>query len=106
MVHQTNDIGFQEFLKTHPQIVIKLYANWCGVCRLFAAKYNKVSNKIGNEELLFLEVNAEENPFTRNFVNVSNLPFLATIKNGQMVESASTSKIDYLENMIIRLKTS
>jgi thiol-disulfide isomerase/thioredoxin len=105
MVHKTNDSGLQEYLKSHPKIVIKFYANWCGVCRLFASKFTKDSNKNGNEKLLFLEINAEENPWARNFVSFSNLPFLSIVSNGQVIEASSTSKIEYLESMIERLKT-
>ncbi len=104
MVHKTNDSGLQDYLKNQPKIVIKFYANWCGVCRLFASKFNKVSNKSSYEDLLFLEINAEENPWARSFVSISNLPFLATVSNGQLIETSSTSKVEYLENMIERLK--
>lgn len=104
MVHKTDDQGLQNLLKSHPKIVIKFYANWCGICRLFAPKFNKISNKVQHADLLFVEINAEENPWARNFVNISNLPFLTTISNEQVLEASSTSKLEYLENMIERLK--
>ena len=104
MVQKSDDQGLKELLKTHSKIVIKFYANWCGICRLFAPKYQKISNKNANENLLFLEINAEENPWSRNMVNITNLPFIATISNEKVIETSATSKIEYVERMVDRLK--
>jgi len=104
MVQKSDDQSLKELLKTDSKIVVKFYANWCGVCRLFAPKFQKISNKNSNANLMFLEINAEENPWSRNLVNISNLPFIATIFKEKVIETSSTSKIEYVEQMVDRLK--
>jgi thiol-disulfide isomerase/thioredoxin len=104
MVQKSDDQSLKELLKTDSKIVIKFYANWCGLCRLFASKYQKISNKNSSENLLFLEINAEENPWSRNFVEISKLPFVATIYNQKVVETSSSSNLEYVERMVDRLK--
>lgn len=100
VVIQSTDEKVKDILENNENVVIKFYADWCGVCRLIAPKYNKLANKSENEEVTFLDINAEHNPVIRKEVQVSNLPFFAIFKNGELVESNFTSKIEKIQSMI------
>jgi thioredoxin 1 len=103
MVNLLNDEAFQHALTTHEHVVVKYFANWCGTCRLFAPKYKKLSEKGEYNNVHFIDINAEENPIARKMAKVSNLPFFATFKNGELVKAEATSKEEAVENMIIEL---
>ncbi len=103
MVIKATDSDFTELITNNNSVVVKFYAGWCGACRLFAPKFTKISNKPEHEGILFLDVNAEENPEARKFAGVSNLPFFAVIKNGQIIASDTTAKEEALEQMIAKL---
>jgi thiol-disulfide isomerase/thioredoxin len=103
MVNLLNDEAFQQALATHENVVVKYFANWCGTCRLFAPKYKKLSEKDEYNNIYFIDINAEENPIARKMAKVSNLPFFATFKNGELVKSEATSKEEAVENMIKEL---
>lgn len=96
----STDKDFNTLLQSTPVVVVKYYADWCGSCKLFAPKFNRISNEEGYAGMTFLDVNAEENPGARKAAGVDNLPFLAVFKNGQLVEGAATSKEEYLRKMI------
>jgi thiol-disulfide isomerase/thioredoxin len=100
MVTKTNDSEFLTLIANHPKVVVKYYADWCGSCRLFAPKYKKLSEKEEYTDVLFLDVNAEENPEARKFGGVNNLPFFAVIKDGNLMAGDTTAKEEGVEKMI------
>jgi thioredoxin 1 len=100
MVRKVNDAEFSEILQKENKIIVKYFANWCGNCRLFSPKFQRMSDKAEYEGITFLDVNAEENPDARRLGGVSNLPFFATFVNGKLHKGDSSSKEEFVENMI------
>jgi thiol-disulfide isomerase/thioredoxin len=100
MVQKITDLEFGELIKNQDKVIVKYFANWCGSCRLFAPKFTKISNKEDYKDVMFVEVNAEENPEARRFAGVSNLPYFATIKSGVLFKGDTTAKEESVENMI------
>ena len=100
MVTKVTDLEFKNLIDSNERVVVKYFANWCGTCRLFAPKFNKISNKEEFSDVLFLDVNAEENPEARKFAGVSNLPYFVVVKKGEIIASDTTAKEEGLEKMI------
>ncbi|TNE81815.1 MAG: thioredoxin [Bacteroidetes bacterium] len=100
MVNKVTDQEFNEIINSSDKVVVKFYADWCGNCRLFAPKFRKMSDKDEYQDITFLDVNAEESPEARKLAGVSNLPFFATFKNGELVSSDFTSKEEIVERLI------
>jgi len=98
------DKDFDTLINNTPIVVVKYYADWCGSCKLFAPKYNRISNEEGYADITFLDVNAEENAHARKAGGVDNLPFMAVFKDGKLVEGSATSKEEYLRKMIEKAK--
>lgn len=103
-VQVANDSNIQEIINANSNVVVKYYADWCGSCKLFAPKYRRMSENEQFADVVFLDINAEENPEARKLAQVDNLPFFATFKNGQLVEGTPTSKEEKLTEMIQKLK--
>ena len=104
MVQISTDNDFESLLTSNSKVIVKYYADWCGSCKLFAPKFKRHSNDEQNADILFLEVNAEENENARKMGGVDNLPFLASFKNGALLEGTATSKEEYLQKMMDDLK--
>lgn len=102
-VHVSDDADFAEILKTHEKVVVKFYADWCGSCKLFAPKFRRLSDHEDYSDILFLDINAEENPETRKLAGVDNLPFFAGFKNGLLMEGVSTSKEEVVTALLNKL---
>ena len=94
------DADFDQLLKDHSRVVVKFHADWCGACKMFAPKYKRVSNEEEHSDVLFLDVNAEHNEGARKASGVSNLPFLASFKDGVLAEGSAASKEEYLRKLI------
>ncbi len=104
MVQLSTDNDFETLLNSNQKVVVKYFADWCGSCKLFAPKYKRHSNDENNTDVIFLEINAEENEQARKLGGVDNLPYLASFKNGALLEGTATSKEEYLQKMIDDLR--
>ena len=104
MVQLSTDNDFETLINANEKVIVKYFADWCGSCKLFAPKFKRHSNDEANADILFLEVNAEENEIARKKGGVDNLPYLASFKNGILIEGTATSKEEYLQKMIDDLR--
>jgi thiol-disulfide isomerase/thioredoxin len=100
---QTSDANFSTLLSENEKVIVKYFADWCGSCKLFAPKYRRLSDDERFKDVTFLDVNAEENPESRKIAGVTNLPFFAIFKNGELVETLSASKEDSVVALIDKL---
>jgi thiol-disulfide isomerase/thioredoxin len=64
-VIKSTDADFKELINKNEKVVVKYYADWCGSCRLFSPKYNRLANDEKFAGIIFLDVNAEQNPEAR-----------------------------------------
>jgi len=95
-----SDSDFEQQLIDNKKIIVKYFAGWCGACRLFGPKYKRLSNDSRFEGVTFLEVDAEKNELARKAGEVSNLPFFAVFKDGNLLEGKATAKEEAVIEMI------
>jgi len=98
------DTTFSPALKENEKVVVKYFADWCGNCRLFAPKFKRLSNDERFADVTFLDVNAESSPEARQAAGVTNLPFFAVFKNGELVGSVASSKEDAVVELIEKVQ--
>jgi thiol-disulfide isomerase/thioredoxin len=103
-VIKSNDQEIKNTLASKSKVLVKFYADWCGSCKLIAPKFNRIAAEENYADITFLDINAEENPEIRKAVGVSNLPFFAAFKNGELLEGDSSSKEEYIRELAEKLK--
>ncbi|MDN4164052.1 thioredoxin family protein [Cytophagales bacterium LB-30] len=99
----SSDVDFKQKVQESEKVVVKYFADWCGSCKLFSPKYRRLSEDERFAGITFLDVNAEENPEARKMANVSNLPFFAVFKNGELLETVTTSKEEAFVELLSHL---
>jgi thiol-disulfide isomerase/thioredoxin len=104
-VQVSTDSDFSNLIASNQKVIVKYYADWCGSCKLFAPKFRRMSEDAANEGILFLDVNAEQNPEARKMAGVNNLPFIATYKAGSLSEGFATGKEEKVLEMLGNLKS-
>lgn len=102
-VKETIDSNFQEAISAADKVIVKYYADWCGSCRLFNPKYKRLANDERFDGIAFLNVNAEENQEARKAAGVTNLPFFAIFKGGELVETVASSKEEAIVELLNKL---
>jgi len=97
-VIKLDDSNFNTFIHENQKVFVKYYADWCGSCRLIGPKYKKISDLESNQNIKFVEVNAEESPLARKFAGVTNLPFFAILNHGEIVKADNFAKPELIED--------
>ena len=103
-VLQATDADFDNILSSHEKVIVKYYADWCGNCRLFSPKFKRLSENEAFKDVAFLDVNAETSPEARKAAGVTNLPFFAVFKNGQLIDTVAASKEEAVTALIQKLQ--
>lgn len=102
-VELKTDQDFKSAIDNNEKVIVKYFADWCGSCRLFAPKFRRLSDDDRFGDVTFLDVNAEKSPEARKLAGVTNLPYFATFKNGELVSGQATSKEDAVVELIKEL---
>ena len=102
-VLQATDADFDNILSSNEKVIVKYYADWCGNCRLFSPKFKRLATNEQYKDVAFLDVNAEQSPAARKTAGVTNLPFFAIFKNGQLVDTIAASKEEAVVNLLNKL---
>lgn len=102
-VKETVDSNFEQEISSADKAIVKYYADWCGSCRLFNPKYKRLAKDERFEGVTFLNVNAEENEAARKAAGVTNLPFFAIFKGGELVDTIASSKEEAVVELLNKL---
>lgn len=102
-VIEATDENFSTELANHSKVVVKYYADWCGSCRLFNPKFKRLSGDDRFDGVAFLNVNAEQNENARKAAGVTNLPYFAVFKSGELVDAVASSKEEAVVELIDKL---
>jgi len=103
-VIQSSDADFASHLKSNEKVIVKYFADWCGNCKLFAPKFRRLSEDERYKDIVFMDVNAEENEQARHAGAVDNLPYFAVFKNGERIAGRAASKEESVVELLSLLQ--
>ncbi len=86
-------------------VAVKYHASDCNRCEEFRPIFDALSRKKKYTNILFMRMDALENPVARKFINDRDLSFMGVYHNGLLLESTTiASEID-LTQMLDKLLT-
>lgn len=87
MLIDVNDKTFEtEVLKATQPVVVDMWAQWCGPCRMVAPVLEKLSEKYAGK-VKFCRLNVDENQKTPAQYHVMSIPNILFMKNGKVIDT-------------------
>jgi thioredoxin 1 len=84
-VQNVDEIHFQEFIKTHPFVVLDFWAEWCAPCRRVSVVLDELSKEFSGR-VTFGKCNTEENRHLAMQFNITAIPSIMLFSQGQLVD--------------------
>ena len=103
MIEINNSEDHIKTINENKSVVLDFWAPWCGPCKATMPLLEKLSNDY--TDVTFAKINVEENRAIADLYNVTSVPTLVYLKNGQRqhahVGSTGQSAIEEQINFII-----
>ncbi len=84
-VSNVDEMHFQEFISTHPFVVIDFWAEWCGPCRRIAPIMDGLAKEFGGK-VTFAKCNTDDNRRLAMQFNISAIPAIMLFSHGQLAD--------------------
>jgi len=85
IVVNVEEMHFQEFISTHPFVVMDFWAEWCGPCRRVAPVMEELSREFAGK-VTFAKCNTDDNRHLATQFNISAIPAIMLFSHGQLVD--------------------
>jgi thioredoxin 1 len=80
-----DETHFQEFIKTHPFVVLDFWAEWCAPCRRVAVVIEELSKEFSGK-VTFGKCNTEDNRLLAMQFNITAIPSIMLFSHGMLVD--------------------
>ena len=80
-----DDFLEKEVMGKEGTVLLLAYATWCGDCQRILPVLNKVSTVPEYNQVSFLQMNVDKNPFTKMHLKVERYPTLYLFRDGRKV---------------------
>ena len=84
MLKELTDENFQqEVIESDGVILVDFYAQWCTPCKVLSKTIEEIDNE-GEDSAKIYKADIENNSLAVKNLNISNVPFIALYKNGEI----------------------
>lgn len=86
VINLNKDNFNKEVLNSEKPVLIDFWASWCGPCRMMGPVIDEIAEE--REDIKVCKVNVDEERELANLFQISSIPTLAVIKDGNVVNGS------------------
>ncbi|KAL8557808.1 hypothetical protein ACS0TY_005052 [Phlomoides rotata] len=86
-------------------VVVDMYTQWCGPCKIIAPKYEKLSEKYDDVVFLKLDCNQDNKPLAKE-LGIKVVPTFKILKESKIVKEVTGAKFEDLVHAIDTARSS
>jgi len=95
--------NFESTINDNDTVVVDLWAEWCGPCRVFGPTFDEASDR--HSDIVFGKVNTETQAELASFLNVRSIPTLMVFRENVVLYSEPGALApDAFDNLISQIK--
>ena len=102
-IHNATDADLRQLVFEREHVIVKFIDQNCEICRALAPSFEELSRLPEYNEVLFLKMDAKENPVSLKEVKFSSAPFIATYKKGILKDCGIVNNKTEITSMLERL---
>ena len=84
-------------------VAVKYHSSSCERCKAFRPIFDALSRKSKYADILFVRMNADENPVAKKFINDRDMPFMGIYNNGLLLESTTVGSEEAITVLLDKL---
>lgn len=96
--HQLRTLIFE-----HPRVIVKFVAEDCPVCKELSPYFSECAQNQKYEGIIFIIMNAAENPVSSKEVAMTGTPFFVVYKSSVLIYCSLISTKEGVENVLKKL---
>jgi thioredoxin 1 len=81
-----DDRSFDRALRENPRLVIDLWAEWCGPCKILSPTIASLAGEFAGK-ITFAKVNTDQNPGIAMRFGISAIPTLLLFSGGRLIDT-------------------
>ncbi|MFC5271349.1 thioredoxin family protein [Adhaeribacter terreus] len=100
-VKQTNDVELLVETAKNACVILKYHTDECGEpCLKLVPVYENLSDNPKYHDIVFLRINADNNPVAKNFIINKRAPIVTIYHNGRLLESRTADNEEEMIQML------
>lgn len=82
---EVTDAGFADFVRAHDLVVVDVWAEWCGPCRMIGPIVDQLAKEMAGQ-VTFGKLDADANPAVMQAFGIQGIPTLLVFRQGRLVD--------------------
>ncbi|MEJ8757268.1 protein disulfide isomerase family protein [Pontibacter sp. H259] len=102
-IQNATDADLRQLVYERDHVIVKFIDQKCTICKSLAPSFEELARSSMYKQVLFLRMDAKENPVSLKEVKFSKAPFIATYKKGVLRDCGLVSSKEEILEMLERL---
>lgn len=82
-----NDSNFENFIKSHKNVVVDFFASWCRPCKMLAPVIEELADEYKDKEIKIVKVDVDEARQIAQKFDIMSIPTMVFIQNEKIKDT-------------------